>query len=131
VLLVEDHAAARVAIGELLRDLGHRVLEADSGSEALELCDAQHDEIDVVLTDVRLPDMPGPELVEIVRDRTGAGVVYMSGLSPDDPMVRDAIVASDAAFIQKPADFEEIAERVAEAIGRSDRDDPAHRAPAS
>jgi PAS domain S-box-containing protein len=116
ILLVEDHAVARQAIGELLGDLGHRVIQAECGEKALELGQAQAGGVDLVVTDIRLPDMSGPDLVRRLRERADTEVIYVSGLAPDDPVVKDALAVPHTAFVQKPADFEEIEQKVNAAL---------------
>ena len=78
VLLVEDEQAVRELTRRILESAGFACLEAASGDDALELLDAHRDEVDVILTDVVMPGMSGPELVE----RIGPGAppaVFMSG----------------------------------------------------
>jgi DNA-binding NtrC family response regulator len=104
VLVVEDNEAARLALSDLLTEDGHTVLSAPTVSGALDLV-RQDVAIDLVLTDVTLPDGTGPELVEELRrmdDEVAA--VYTSGRAPDSSL--DAYIARhEAIFVQKPADL--------------------------
>ena len=82
VLLVEDEAAVRAALGRLLERAGHRVLEARHGNEALAIWADRRDEVDLVFTDVVMPELGGLALVDRLRaDRPEVPVVFMSGHS--------------------------------------------------
>ena len=82
VLVVEDQDAVREVAARILRDNGYTVFEASSGADAISIW-TEHD-IDLLLTDVVMPNMTGPVLVELVRDLDPAPpVLYMSGYSED------------------------------------------------
>jgi signal transduction histidine kinase/FixJ family two-component response regulator len=79
VLLVEDDALVRMATVDMLEALGHKTFEAANAKAALTVLQ-DHDSIDVLLTDVGLPDMKGPELVALVRERRpDIRVVFATG----------------------------------------------------
>ena len=80
--------------------MGYQVLEAVDGAEALKMIDEQGAKIDLVLTDVVMPKVGGPELIARLRDTSpGSKVLYMSGYTDRTvPLEQDA----GAAFIQKP-----------------------------
>lgn len=104
ILVVEDECSARIALGSLMKDLGHQVLEASSPAEALKLVDGHDGPIHLLLTDVRLPEMSGDRLAARLRDsQPDLQVVFMSGL-------QEAPAAAAAAFIQKPIDLDTLAE---------------------
>jgi DNA-binding NtrC family response regulator len=104
VLLVEDNAVARSAIEELLSELGHEVLAAGTVARAQALVEARGS-VDLVLSDIRLPDGAGPELFEQLRNtHPRVCAIYISGMQRNAEI--DAIVARHGAdFVQKPADF--------------------------
>jgi len=78
ILLVEDDAFIRMDTAEILSDLGHQVLEASSGEEALTIL--QSASVDILLTDIGLPGMSGEELAQQVRARHGeVGIVFATG----------------------------------------------------
>jgi CheY-like chemotaxis protein len=80
VVVVEDDAVIRALIGDILRKAGFAVLEAQDGTEALAMCRAHPDGIDLVLSDVVMPRMSGDELSErLAAERSRARIVYMSG----------------------------------------------------
>ena len=79
VLLVEDDHMLRMVSAETLADLGFHAIEAGNATEALDLF-AAHPEIDVVMTDVRLPGMDGRQLaVEVCKRRPGARILFVTG----------------------------------------------------
>ncbi len=111
VLLLEDNAVARSAVEELFADLRYELMAASDIGDALELVQARGG-VDLVLTDIRLPDGTGPELIERLRKiYPGARAVYVSGLPRDEEI--DAVVERHrAVFVQKPVDFSTLAEVV-------------------
>ena len=83
VLLVEDEGALREVIRRMLRRHGYEVLAPPSGPAAAELSASHPGRIDVLLTDVVMPDMQGPEVAGLVQAaRPGIPVLYMSGFAP-------------------------------------------------
>jgi CheY-like chemotaxis protein len=117
VLLVEDQRAVRESVRQLLEALGHGVIEAGGGEEALAALRAAEGGPDVLLTDVVMPGMRGPELAAQVRAlRPGIPVVFMSGFvedKADDEIARDP----DAGFLAKPFTLDAL-ERELEAVLR-------------
>jgi two-component system cell cycle sensor histidine kinase/response regulator CckA len=102
VLLVEDDRAVRDLAALCLRHGGYVVLEAMSGPHALRLLEEYAGRVDLMLTDVVMPEMGGRRLVEIVREQwPKIRVVFMSGYT-DDVVVRQGVLQSDIAFLQKP-----------------------------
>lgn len=97
ILIVEDQEATAQITRILLESWGYRVLEAHSGGEALEIFKQDAGAIQLVLTDVLMPGMSGPQIVtELLRLRPELRVVFMSG-SPSDQLFQ-----FDAAFLSKP-----------------------------
>jgi two-component system cell cycle sensor histidine kinase/response regulator CckA len=109
VLLVEDESVVRTMIRQVLRSAGHTVHEAPNGVAALELLD-QHDfEIDLLVTDVVMPEMSGFELAERVAARSPqTRILYISGHTGTTP-------AGDFVFLQKPFAPSELMHKLAEA----------------
>jgi two-component system cell cycle sensor histidine kinase/response regulator CckA len=102
VLVVEDEEIVRRLVRQLLSSQGYTVLEAERGAAALRLCAEYEPPIDLLLTDVVMPEMSGRELAEhmaLVRPTTK--VLYMSGYT-DDAVVRHGVLDADIAFIRKP-----------------------------
>jgi signal transduction histidine kinase len=100
VLVVEDEPAVRQITARILRRNGYRVLEAASGAEALTLA-ADHP-FDILLTDLVMPQVSGPELVQRIKQmHPEIPVLFMSGYSQDVLGPRGTLDA-DAPLIQKP-----------------------------
>ena len=125
VLVVDDEPLVVEVAARLLRGAGYAVLEASEGGEALERMDAAAragQPVSVVVTDVVMPGMAGRELSREILQRQRDGrlppvrILHTSGYTGDE-VVRRGLLAPDAAFIQKPFDPDELAERVGELLG--------------
>ena len=116
ILLVEDEPAVRGLVHETLRLHGYRVLEARHGIEAL-LTSAKYGEpIHLLLTDVVMPQMSGPEVAEkILTVRPGIKVLYMSGY-PDHPVFDKGGVSRQTGFLPKPFSPHVLAQKVREVL---------------
>jgi PAS domain S-box-containing protein len=102
VLLVEDELAVRRLVGRVLRQSGYTVLETSNCAEAIEIARNHDGGIDGVLTDVVMPDMSGPRLVEqLVLIRPELKVLYMSGYTRDE-IDQQGLSTGSFGFIQKP-----------------------------
>lgn len=102
VLLVEDEELVRMVLRETLEESGYRVLEASGARQALQLSDAHEGAIDVLVTDVIMPDMPGPELAERIQSRRPATrVICMSGYS-ESTIGNHATLDACFTFLEKP-----------------------------
>ena len=102
ILLVEDEDRVRAVAVGILRKRSYHVLEARNGGEALLLCESHKGEIHLLLTDVVMPKMSGPELAKrLVKERPAMKVLCMSGYT-DDAVVRHGALEAGIAFLQKP-----------------------------
>jgi len=112
VLLVEDEIGVRHLARAVLTRYGYRVLEAANGEEALRLT-ADHDEpIHLLLTDVVMPGMSGPELaVRFLSLRPAAQVLYASGYT-DEAIVHHGVRDDSVPFLQKPFEPDDLLRRV-------------------
>ncbi|HEV3272788.1 MAG TPA: ATP-binding protein [Candidatus Methylacidiphilales bacterium] len=113
ILLVEDEAALLVVSARALTLFGYRVLSATNGQEALSLWEQHQDAIDLVLTDMRMPQgISGLELAEkLWKTKPSLKVIIMSGYSMK--MVRNSTVANDGyTFLAKPFDLKTLSETV-------------------
>jgi two-component system cell cycle sensor histidine kinase/response regulator CckA len=99
ILLVEDEEIVRAVVREVLETAGYTVVAAHNGRRALELC-AQHDgPIDLLVSDVVMPELGGIELAELLRaENPGIGVVLMSGYPDRDP----ELDGTPTRWLQKP-----------------------------
>ncbi|MGH9779727.1 MAG: PAS domain S-box protein, partial [Candidatus Acidiferrales bacterium] len=117
VLLAEDEERVRKLGRQFLEASGYRVLEATSVGEALELMAKHKEEIDVLMTDVIMPQMSGRELAErVVKMKPTVRVLYMSGYT-DDVIVRHGELEAGTAFLQKPFTKEALARKLRELLG--------------
>jgi CheY-like chemotaxis protein len=112
VLVVEDVAAVRGVACEMLRRHGYTVLEAADAATALRLAGNHDGEIQLLLTDVVMPDASGRELADrLVNLRPRMKVLYMSGYT-DDAVVRHGVLQEGIAFLQKPFTPESLARKL-------------------
>jgi two-component system cell cycle sensor histidine kinase/response regulator CckA len=112
VLVVEDRTAVRKYAATALRAYGYRVIQAKNGSEALLFYEREQEHIDLVLTDVVMPNLSGTELAIQLRERwPGTKVLFMSGFS-DNIIEHWEALGKGADFIQKPFSPEELAVKV-------------------
>jgi two-component system cell cycle sensor histidine kinase/response regulator CckA len=117
ILLVEDMPELREVAREALQRAGYQVVEASNGAEALEARREADGEIDLVVTDVMMPDLNGPDLVARVRaEDPAAKVLFMSGYAADD-LVHLGLLASGAPCLPKPFTTRQLLARVADALG--------------
>ena len=116
ILLVEDEPAVRGLVHETLRLHGYTVLEARHGIEAL-MTGAKHQgPIHLLLTDVVMPQMSGPEVAEKIQIvRPGIKVLYMSGY-PDHPVFEQGGISRDASFLPKPFTPNVLAKKVRDVL---------------
>jgi two-component system cell cycle sensor histidine kinase/response regulator CckA len=116
ILLVEDEPAVRGLVHETLRLHGYTVLEARHGIEAL-MTGAKHQgPIHLLLTDVVMPQMSGPEVAEKIQIvRPGIKVLYMSGY-PDHPAFEQGGISRDASFLPKPFTPNVLAKKVRDVL---------------
>jgi two-component system cell cycle sensor histidine kinase/response regulator CckA len=116
ILLAEDETAVRAMAREALETSGYRVIEARNGVEALAVAAAHAGGIDLLVTDVVMPQMGGGELAERLRaERPGVRVLFMSGYTDDD-VVRQGISEAGSAFLQKPFMLSALARKVRELL---------------
>lgn len=102
VLLVEDEQGLRRLARRVLQSKGYTVLEASGSQEAIQLVESHPGRIDLLLTDVVMPRMGGPELAEILRPRFPLMKVLFSSGYTDDAVLRHGLLQEKLAFLQKP-----------------------------
>jgi PAS domain S-box-containing protein len=116
ILLVEDETAVRTLFVDVLEAEGYSVLAADDVEDALRLGDAHGGPIDLVLTDVVMPGMNGPELAgRLLGARPALKVVFMSGYT-DDAVARNGVLEPGAMFLQKPFSIDVLLRTVREVL---------------
>jgi CheY-like chemotaxis protein len=116
ILLVEDDDAIRAAVARILSSCGYRLLHARNGQEALAISQCHEDAIHLVLSDVIVPGMSGPEIVKQVRTRcTAAKAIFMSGYT-DRAILQNGALPTGMNFIQKPFSPSVVAKKVREVL---------------
>jgi PAS domain S-box-containing protein len=119
VLLVEDECAVREVARECLEAFGMTVLEAESPAEALTLAKSREDGIDLLFTDVVMPDMRGNELADRLRQQhPQLKVLFMSGYAYDFA-IANTPESECTGFLQKPFSISSLRARISELLGVS------------
>jgi two-component system, cell cycle sensor histidine kinase and response regulator CckA len=119
ILLVEDEDQVRVVARNLLTRQGYQVIDVSTAAEAIARCEHHDGTIDLLLTDVVMPHMGGPELAKRLEQiRPHMKVLCMSGYT-DDSVVRYGIFTSSIAFLQKPITPDSLARKVREVLDTS------------
>jgi PAS domain S-box-containing protein len=117
VLLVEDEESVRQLVRDTLASKGYHILEAQDGQAGLTAAAMYEGKIDLVLTDVVMPQMGGRELVQqLLSSRPGIKVLYLSGYT-EDAIVNEGTIESGKAFLQKPFTLQNLSRKVREILG--------------
>jgi len=128
VLVVDDEEMIRSVVHAYLRKSGYSVLEASTGAEAALIAEHHGGTIDLLLTDVVMPQMSGPQAAErLLEIHPEMQVLYMSGHS-DDTLVGYGILESDSTLMKKPFNFDSLVRTVSEMIASSDHPQTDHAA---
>ncbi len=119
ILLVEDDGGVRGLASISLRSHGYHVLTAVDGEDALKVAHEYDGAVDLVLSDVVMPKLSGPELVRALKARLPRlKVLYMSGYT-DDAVVRHGLLEANVSFIQKPYTPLQLARKVRQVLDES------------
>jgi len=105
ILVVEDHRDTRRTIAYLLRHFGHEIFVADSVEKALDACEAH--EFDAVVSDIRLPDGSGYDLIAQVKRQQPVTAIALTGLGKAEDL-RHSKEAGFDYHLTKPVDFHEL-----------------------
>jgi len=117
ILLVEDEDAVRMFASRALKNKGYTVYEADSGVSALKLMEETEAQIDLIVSDVMMPQMDGPTLVKKIRETDkDLKVIFISGYAED--ALDDNIMDKNFNFLSKPFSLKQLAEQVKEVLGK-------------
>jgi PAS domain S-box-containing protein len=117
ILLAEDQPEVRRLASEILRSQGYDVMEAEGGEQALEYGRSPGWRIDLLVSDVVMPNMPGAELAKRLRaSRASLPVLFISGYAPEE---RGGLVGPGTSLLSKPFSPEQLVEAVAAALSAS------------
>jgi hypothetical protein len=112
ILLVEDETVVRHLVAEILENSGYTVLQAGDGPSALELLRRHTNKLDLLVTDVVMPGMSGPEVAQAVTSmRPGTQVLYTSGYT-DSAIGHHGVLEPGIAFLQKPFSSDDLTRKV-------------------
>ncbi len=116
ILLVEDEPALRILTAASLRTFGYTVMEAENGADALVVAETHAGKIDVVIADIIMPQVGGPELVSRLRKkRQEFAVIFISGYTQAGAFDQTQL-GSDAILLQKPFTAETLAGKIQERL---------------
>jgi two-component system cell cycle sensor histidine kinase/response regulator CckA len=121
ILVIEDEEAVIDVSRAMLEHLGFNILEARSGSEALEVARSHDGPIDLALLDIGLPDMDGRKLYPLIKEaRPGMKAIVSSGYAIEGP-AQEILMAGAEGWIQKPYTFQAFSEKVKEVLNGLNR----------
>ncbi len=126
ILIVEDEPVLRSMARDILEERGYRILEASSGKEALDVWNQRANEIDLLLTDIVMPNgISGADLVErLLASRTRLKVVFTSGYTANE-VNQKMLARTRASFLTKPYTHAELAKTVRDCLDRNNSSDVA------
>jgi signal transduction histidine kinase/ActR/RegA family two-component response regulator len=119
ILLVEDETVVRQLVAEILETNGYTVLQAADGPSALELLRRHPGQVELLLTDVVMPGMSGPEVAQaVLAMRPGTQVLYTSGYT-DSQIGHHGVLEPGIAFLQKPFSSDDLTRKVRAVLDES------------
>jgi two-component system cell cycle sensor histidine kinase/response regulator CckA len=123
ILLVEDEESVRAFSARALRTTGYEVFEADGGEEALEVLEDLDFKIDLMISDVVMPEMDGPSLLREVRQKMpNLKVIFVSGYA-EESVRRDIEDDQSVEFLPKPYSLDQINSKVKEVLEKLGKDE--------
>jgi two-component system, cell cycle sensor histidine kinase and response regulator CckA len=126
ILLVEDDEEVRNVAGRILRRNGYRVLEAGNGAEALRVCEDEDQTVDLIVTDIVMPEMDGTQLAQKIREKQpDARILFTSGYT-EDAVVRQSFLIPGEAFIEKPFTPASLAKKARELLDSEPENGKSH-----
>jgi len=118
ILLVEDEEVVRGLTKNILMQAGYNVLDAKGGEEAIRICRAHNGPIDLLLTDVVMPEISGKEVADrLLELRPTIRVLFMSGYT-DEAIVQHGVLDANVEFIQKPFTWLGLTRKVRDVLNR-------------
>ena len=117
ILLVEDEEPLRKLCTEFLEQLGYRMLTASNGKEAIALVEGYSGRIDLLITDVVMPGLPGPELAEaLLALRPDLKVIFISGYA-EGSLAPNGILKPGTVLVNKPFTIRALTAKLREVLG--------------
>ncbi len=117
ILVVEDEAAVRKLIREVLREEGYQVLEADNGEQAISIFRAHDPPVDLAIIDIGLPGMGGLDVASVLDLTSGTvKVLYMSGMG-GAVSVESLASGAPGLLLRKPFSPDQLLDRVRRLLG--------------
>lgn len=112
ILVVEDETHVRTLTARILEALGYRVLAARHGQEGLDIFRKNQRDIDLIITDIVMPNLTGPEMLELARAiRPDIPFIYISGFT-DRTLVQHGVLDEEVPILLKPFTRDELAARI-------------------
>jgi CheY-like chemotaxis protein len=119
VLVCEDEEVVRTLACRILERSGYTVLSAENGTRGLEVAEAHDGAIDILVTDVIMPEIDGVKLAETLREtRPDLNVLYISGYAPNT-IANEVAISERAVFLEKPFSLRTLLERVREVLDQA------------
>jgi two-component system, cell cycle sensor histidine kinase and response regulator CckA len=119
ILLVEDEDSLRFVICDFLSQLGYKLLSAASGEEAVVMGQAYSGHIDLLLTDVSLPGMAGPEVAEtLLTSRPNLKIIYVSGYT-ECTLEPHGVLIPGKVLLQKPFTIKSLTLKLREVLDKN------------
>lgn len=116
ILLVDDEELVRNVTSELLAKLGYNVYSFDSGKESVKFYKENNERIQLVILDMYMPEMPGLEVLEQLKNTDqNVKVILLSGFSPDEAMA-EQLKDQNCSFIQKPVNIEKLSYAISSSL---------------
>ena len=116
MLIVEDNDSVRGLVSDVLNMKNYKVLKAADPAQALQIAAEYADHIHLILSDVIMPGMIGPKLVEeLTSTRKDMRVIYMTGYT-DTSVIHHGILSADVAVLNKPISPKDLATKVREVL---------------
>jgi DNA-binding response OmpR family regulator len=122
VLVVDDVGVVRKAVFRFLSEAGARVFEAATAGEALEVLSTARPPVQLVMTDVVMPDVNGVDLARVIRQEWPATRVLFMSAFPAEILVREGLDNPDVMFLAKPFTRDELLAKVLAAVRTPQRD---------
>ncbi len=118
ILLVEDETPVRIFAARALRNKGYTILEADCGETGIELMEKHGQEVEVIVTDVIMPGMNGPTMIDkITPQYPNVKVIFISGYA-EDIFVNNYGTERSFNFLAKPFTLKQLASKIKEVLGK-------------